>query len=127
DPACSDKVEIIRLTTESQSARIRNLKKIKPLKKKGLAPRARFGRATLRLTALRLTQSKVAGAERNRGESASSEQMELTQVLGVQVTQRARLAWGRAWRLGVRGARRRTGPRRSRSPAQCKRRPDPMA
>jgi len=39
-----------------------------------LAPRARFELATLRLTAVNLISSQVAGAELNRGKSASSDQ-----------------------------------------------------
>src|SRR2546421_11296615 len=47
---------------------------------KDLAPRARFELATLRLTALSPTQSQFTRAETNRGESASSDQMGLTQI-----------------------------------------------
>src|SRR5713101_9068328 len=42
--------------------------------KEKLAPRARFELATLRLTAVNLISSQVAGAELNRGKSASSDQ-----------------------------------------------------
>jgi hypothetical protein len=39
-----------------------------------VAPRARFELATLRSTAVNLISSQVAGAELNRGKSASSDQ-----------------------------------------------------
>ncbi len=42
-----------------------------------MAPRARFELATLRLTAVNLISSQVAGAELNRGKSASSDQIGL--------------------------------------------------
>ena len=42
-----------------------------------MAPRARFELATLRLTAVNLISSQVAGVELNRGKSASSDQIGL--------------------------------------------------
>src|SRR6266851_6612899 len=45
--------------------------------KEKLAPRARFELSTLRLTAVNLISSQVAGAELNRGKSASSDQIGL--------------------------------------------------
>ena len=47
------------------------------VEQKEVAPRARFELATLRLTALTLIPSQVAGAELNRGKSASSDQIGL--------------------------------------------------
>src|SRR5258708_21917698 len=45
--------------------------------RKKVAPRARFELTTLRLTAANLISSQVAGAELNRGKSASSDQIGL--------------------------------------------------
>jgi hypothetical protein len=45
--------------------------------KEKLAPRARSELATLRLTAVNLISSQVAGAELNQGKSASSDQIGL--------------------------------------------------
>src|SRR6266851_1049789 len=57
--------------------------------KEKLAPRARFELATLRLTAVNLISSQVAGAELNRGKSASSDQIGLL------------LRWLAVWCIGV--------------------------
>ena len=45
--------------------------------RKKVAPRARFELATLRLTAVNLISSQVAGAELNQGKLASSDQIGL--------------------------------------------------
>jgi hypothetical protein len=48
------------------------------MEKEKLAPRARFELATLRLAAVNLISSEVAGAELNREKSANSDQSGLT-------------------------------------------------